>query len=250
MIRTILSYVSTPLVLAVAAVMFSRKLHKEFRFFFLYLVVVVLADLLRFIVFQRGVPLQYFYVYWITEAIEVLLAFLVLYEVFLIRLFPGFNITPIYRYLFPTAGLIVVVLTVLLFVNAPSRGPSMLAVVVGEFALALSFFQVAVLVFFCGLVLFMSREWPRHAFGIAAGFGIYASVKLIITVVRARHSYAPTAVDQLPTIAYAVAALIWLFYLSRSDPEPPQEIITPQMVDEMDRVHNEVRQLFRRRPKR
>src|SRR5215468_2249533 len=250
MIRTILSYISTPLVLTVAAVMFSRKLHKEFQFFFLYLVVVVLADLLRFIVFQRGVPLQYFYVYWITEAIEVLLAFLVLYEVFLIRLFPGFNITPIYRYLFPIAGLIVAALTALLFVSAPSRGPGLLAVVVGEFALALSFFQVAVLVFFCGLVLFMSREWARHDFGIAAGFGVYASVKLIITVVRARHSYAPTAVDQLPTIAYAVAALIWLFYLSRSDPEPPQEIITPQMADEMERVHNEVRQIFRRKPRR
>src|SRR5215831_4752361 len=249
MIYSLVSYLVSPLLMVVAGVMVYRRLYREFPFFFTYLLAVIFADLLRLIVLHVNPGLLYFYVYWITEAVEVLLAFLVLYEVFLIRLFPGFNITPIYRYLFPTAGLIVVVLTVLLFVNAPSRGPSMLAVVVGEFALALSFFQVAVLVFFCGLVLFMSREWTRHDFGIAAGFGVYASVKLIITVVRARHSYAPTAVDQLPTIAYAVAALIWLFYLSRSDPEPPQEIITPQMVDEMDRVHNEVRQLFRRRPK-
>ena len=249
MIYSIVSLLGIPLVLAVIGVMTYRKLYRSFFFFFAYLLAVTATEAARHIFLHRP-PMQYFYVYWITEAVEVLLAFLVLYEVFLIRLFPGFNITPIYRYLFPIAGLIVVVLTVLLFVSAPSRGPGLLAVIVGEFALALSFFQVAVLVFFCGLVLFMSREWARHDFGIAAGFGVYASVKLIITVVRARHSYAPTAVDQLPTIAYAVAALIWLFYLSRSDPEPPQEIITPQMVDEMDRVHNEVRQLFRRRPKR
>ena len=249
MIYSIVSFLGIPLVLAVIAVMIYRKVYREFPFFFGYLLVVLLAEVLRRIA-VRWWQTEFFYVYWISEAVIVFLAFLVLYEVFLIRLFPGFNITPIYRYLFPIAGLIVMVLTVLLFVSAPSRGPGLLAVIVGEFALALSFFQVAVLVFFCGLVLFMSREWPRHAFGIAAGFGIYASVKLIITVVRARHSYAPTAVDQLPTIAYAVAALIWLFYLSRSDPEPPQEMITPQMADEMERVHNEVRQIFRRKPRR
>jgi hypothetical protein len=208
------------LVLAVAAVMTYRKLFREFPFFFAYLVAVIVSEMTRFLVFRHGIPMLYFYTYWITEALEVLLGFLVLYEVFLLRLFPGFNITPILRYLFPISIAVVAGLTLLMFVTAPSGGPTRLAVLVGEFTLALSFCQVAVLAFFCALMLFMSREWRRHELGIAAGFGIYGSVKLFTTVQRAQQHYGSAAIHQLPTVAYAVATLIWLFYLSRSDPEP------------------------------
>lgn len=243
MFYSVLSFLGIPLVLAVLAVMTYRKLYREFPFFFGYLCVVLIAEVLRRVLIRRA-GLSFFYGYWISEAIIVLLAFLVLYEVFLIRLFPGFNITPIYRYLFPIAGLIVAVLTVLLFLNSPSAGPSKLVAIVGEFALALSFLQVGVLIFFTGLFMFMSREWTRHDFGIALGFGVYGSVKLIITTVRAMGGYAITRFDQIPTVAYTVAALIWLFYLSHSDPEPPEEEITQEMVDEMERVHGEMRQVL------
>lgn len=243
MFYSVLSFLGIPLVLAVLAVMTYRKLYREFPFFFGYLCVVLIAEVLRRVLIRRA-GLGFFYGYWISEAIIVLLAFLVLYEVFLIRLFPGFNITPIYRYLFPIAGSIVAVLTVVLFLNSPSAGSSKLVAIVGEFALALSFLQVGVLIFFTGLFMFMSREWTRHDFGIALGFGVYGSVKLIITTIRAMGGYAITRFDQIPTVAYTVAALIWLFYLSHSDPEPPEEEITQEMVDEMERVHGEMRQVL------
>jgi hypothetical protein len=242
----VLSFLSTPLVLAVVVVMVLRKLYRTFPFFFTYLFVVLLGDVVR-IIFLNGAYLRYFYAYWSTEGIEVLLAFLVLYEVFLLRLFPGINITPILRYLFPIAAVVVAGLTSLMFVSAPSGGPSRLAVLVGEFTLALSFCQVAVLAFFCALMLFMSREWRRHELGIAAGFGIYGSVKLIINVKRAQEHYGSVALQQLPIVAYAVAALIWLFYLSRSDPEPEETVITEEMVQQVERVYGEVLQMFKKR---
>jgi hypothetical protein len=245
-ILSIIFFLDLALLLAVMLVVAYRRLYKDFPFFFGYLLVVLCAELIRHVVLRFG-SMKYFYAYWVSEAVIVLIAFLVLYEVFLIRLFPGFNIIPIYRYLFPIAGLAVAVLTVILFLNAPSTGPSRLMAIVGEFALALSFLQVGVLVFFTGLFLFMSRDWTRHDFGIALGFGVYGSVKLIVTTIRARGGYAITKFDQVPTIAYTIAALIWLFYLCRSDPEPPEEEITPEMVDEMDRVHNEMRQMLGKR---
>ena len=244
MFYSILSFLGLPLVLAVAAIMVYRKLYREFPFFFGYLLTVIATEILRHLL-QHG--MRYFYTYWITEAAVTLLAFAVLYEVFLIRLFPGFNIIPIYRYLFPIAAIIVAALTLTLFAFAPSGGPSRLAVLVGEFTLALSFLQVAVLTFFCTLMLFMSREWRRHEFGIAFGFGIYASVKLLITLNRATQSYASTMLHQLPTVAYAVAAFIWLFYLSRSDPEPEETEITEEMVQKVEHIYGELLQLFRKR---
>jgi hypothetical protein len=144
---SLLSYAGIPLIIAVVAVMTWRKLHREFPFFFSYLFIVLIGELIRRYLANTS-RVQFFYGYWITEAAGVFLAFLVLYEVFLIRLFPGFNITPIYRYLFPIAGLIVIALTAAMFLSAPSQGPSRLAVLVGEFTLALNFLQVSVLVFF------------------------------------------------------------------------------------------------------
>jgi hypothetical protein len=248
-VHPILGFLSTPIVVAVAIVMVARRLYKEFPFFFIYLIVVVIGDVVReFFTYRyiHGYPyIQYFYAYWITEAADVLVAFLVLYEVFLLRLFPGINLTPIYRYLLPISGAVVAGLTLLMFVSAPSGGPSRLAVLVGEFTLALSFCQVAVLAFFCGLMLFMSREWRRHELGIAAGFGIYGAVKLIITVQRAQQHYG--SLPQLPIAAYAFATLIWLFYLSKSDPEPEETEITEEMVQQVERVYGQVLEMFRKR---
>lgn len=244
MFYSIVSFLGVPLVLLVAVVMVHRKLTREFPFFFVYLNVVLVTELIRHIFLHRP-WIQYFYAYWGSEAVVVLLSFLVLYEVFLIRLFPGINITPIYRYLVPISGAVVAGLTLLMFVSAPSGGPSRLAVLVGEFTLALSFCQVAVLAFFCGLMLFMSREWRRHELGIAAGFGVYGAVRLITTVQRAQQHYG--SVQQLPTVAYAVATLIWLFYLSKNDPEPEETVITEEMVQQVERVYGEVLEMFRKR---
>jgi hypothetical protein len=246
MFYTVVSFLGIPLVTLVAAVMLYRRLVREFPFFFAYLCVVLAAEGIRHAFLHRA-WIQYFYIYWLSEAAVVVMSFLVLYEVFLLSLFPGFNITPIYRYLFPIFGIAVTVLTFLMVVSAPSAGPSRLAVLAGEFTLALSFCQVGVLAFFCGLMLFMSREWRRHEMGIAVGFGIYGAVKLIINVERAQQHYGSIAFQQLPTAAYAVAALIWLFYLSRSDPEPQETIITEEMVQKVEQVYGEVLQMFRKR---
>lgn len=237
--------------ISLVVVMIHRGLNREFPFFFAYLFVVLGGEAVRQIFLYRylhGYPyIHYFYAYWITEAGDVLLAFLVLYEVFLIRLFPGFNITPLYRYLFPIAGLSVLGLTFYMFASAPSHGPGKLAVIVGEFTLALSFMQVAVLAFFCVLFLFMSREWTRHEFGIALGFGLYASIKLLIALARANRAYASTKFEQAHNAAYLVSALIWLFYLSKAEPEPEKTVITQEMVDKVDVLYQEMRHLLRKR---
>lgn len=245
MFYSVLPFVSLLLVLAVVIIMAYRKLDRQFPFFFTYLVIVVAAEVIRQVLFRSHMMIPYFYAYWITEAVEVLLGFLVLYEVFLIRLFPGFNITVIYRRLFPTMAIVVTGLTVWEFFLAPSTGPSKVVAIIGAATLALNFCQVAFLVFFGVLMWYMSREWRRHEVGIAGGFGIHAAVKLLVTSERAKHSYFSTRIDQLPTISYLVAIGIWLFYLSKSDPEPEATPITDEMVEEAERSYQDIVHLLR-----
>lgn len=251
MIYSLVSYLILLLLLVVVAVMIYRRLYREFPVFFTYVLTVVLVELIRHVVLRfRTTLLQYFYTYWITEAVEVVLAFLVLYEVFLIRLFPGFNITRIYRWLFPAVGIIVLALTAWMFFGAPTAGPSKIVAIIGASTLALSFCQVAFLTFFGALMLYMSREWRRHELGIAVGFGVYGAVKLFVTLERAKHFYGPIKVEQIPTIAYLVAVAIWLFYLCRTDPEPRDTPITEEMVEEAERAYRDIVHLLRGRPRK
>lgn len=245
MIYSVLSYLGPLLLLVVAGVMVYRRLYREFPFFFTYILTVVSADVIRFIVVRVSPALPYFYTYWIIEAVEVMLGFLVLYEVFLIRMFPGFRITAIYRWLFPLVGFAVAGMTAWMFLGAPSKGAQKLVVLVGQFTFALDFCQVAFLTFFAVLMLYMSREWRRHEMGIAAGFGIHGAVKLWVTSERAGNYYASTRIDQLPTVSYLIAIAIWLFYLSRNDPEPEETPITDEMVEKAEKAYQGILHLLR-----
>lgn len=228
---TLISWGGFVLLLVAVAVMLGRRLHRHFPALFAYFILVILGEIVRraFLLLFPVTSLQYFYAYWLTESVTLLAAFAALYEVFLIRLFPSFHTTPVYRYLFPTVIVAGVLLALFVFLAAPRRGPSLLAVLVGETTLALNVLQVALLLFFFVIVLLMGRGWEWHEFGIALGYGVYAISKLITTAVRAKAGYARTAVDQLPVFGYFAALVIWLIYLSREYKRPdihiPSELV-------------------------
>ena len=237
------------LLMAVAAIMLWRRLYKEFPFLFAYFVVVIVATIIRrtLLFYISRLSVQYFYAYWLTEAVTVVAAFAVLYEVFLIRLFPSFQNTPVYRYLFPSVILLGILLAVFVFIRAPHHGPNLLSVIVGETTLALNFLQVALLLFFFLIVLVMGRGWEWHEFGIALGYGVYALVKLVTTAVRARAGYAKTPVDNLPVVGYFAALMIWIIYLSRRYKRPDIDIPV-EMVQRAQAWEKALKDVTGRRP--
>lgn len=219
------------LLIAVTAVMIWRRLYREFPLLFAYFTLVVLATILRsaFLVYFPVLSAQYFYAYWVSDAVTVAAAFAALYEVFLIRLFPSFHSTPVYKYMFPAASVLAVLIAVFVFVHVPHHGADTLAVIVGESNLTLNVLQAALLLFFFLIVLGMGRGWEWHEFGIALGFGVYALTKLLTYAVRAKAGYARTSVDQFPVFGYFAALVIWLIYLSRKYERPdiniPMELV-------------------------
>lgn len=247
MIYSLLEFVGWPLLLILAAILVYRRLYRRFPIFFAYILTVILVDAIRFFVHRVRwtTTLQYFYTYWITEAVEVLLGFLVLYEVFLIRLFPEFNTTRVYRWLFPTIGAIIAGLTIWLWLSTPATGPSRIIALIGASTMSLNFCQVALLILFGALIRFTSHEWRRHELGIAGGFGFNAAVKLVATGQWVANSYRPTRFGQLPIISYLIAILIWIFFLSKTDPVPMEIPITEEMAAEADRAYQDIMGLMR-----
>jgi hypothetical protein len=227
-------YIPLFLLTILLAVLIWRKSYKKFPWFFSYVTFAVCADCARLIT-RLVAPLTqnsdlYFLIYWITEAGYATLGTIVLYEV-LRFVFRGLTRTRWVR-LF----LIVAVLATI-GVNAgrtyqvtPNFTDHWLAwSLIGE--TSVRFLQVATFVFLCVLVLIAGLRWRHQAFGIAAGFGLYATVALASSL---KFSHFGTKFSftwgVITLVAYSFAVLTWLGFFIRPEEKPNREPIDPKIL--------------------
>ena len=225
----IVDWASIPIMVLVAGILVWRKLHREFPLFFIYLLATEAATVVRFAAQFRS-PWTYFYAYWISDLVLVILSILVVYDLFALRLFPRFYKVRIYRYLFAT---IATVITVGGWLTAMESADKLRAFLVLD--RVFGFLIVAMLMFFVSLMLVMGREWGSYDFAIAFGFVVASAGDLISTAMWVRTRYQKSLVGQLAPVAYDVACLIWLYcfwskekVFNRRAPVP----LTPEMVQE------------------
>src|SRR5580704_4008870 len=86
--------------LALAGVMFWRRLHRTFPVFFAYVLFQVLSFLVLFPIYRSGSVMPYFYAYWISAAISLAIGFKVIHEIFLDVLRPYPNLKDLGTLLF------------------------------------------------------------------------------------------------------------------------------------------------------
>src|SRR5262249_53883354 len=89
----------------IAAVMLRRQLHRKFKFFFAYIITEILTFLVIFpsYIQHNG---TYFYLYWLTNALSVILGFMILHEVFSDVFRPFHTLRDLGSVLFKWAGLV------------------------------------------------------------------------------------------------------------------------------------------------
>src|SRR5580704_9095881 len=88
----------------IGAVMFRRGLNKKFKFFFAYIVIQLLAFAITYP--YRNNHFAYFYLYWVSHAIDVVLGFGVIHEVFIDVFRPFHTLRDLGTVLFKWAGLV------------------------------------------------------------------------------------------------------------------------------------------------
>src|SRR4029077_304201 len=168
----IVNWSSLPILAVLTVVLLRRGLHREFPWFFWFIVVTNIATALRFFV-QFASRETYFYSYWITELLTTVFNFLAVYELFVHRLFPNSMKVRFYRYLFPAIAAIIIFMAWLTALVSPNRNAAFLIE-----ARVLSFVLVAILSFFVFRMMRMGRLLTRHDFAIALGFGINSAAFL------------------------------------------------------------------------
>jgi hypothetical protein len=200
--------------LGVVGVMLWRRMHRTFPVFFSYIVAQVVMFFAVFPIHVGGSYKQYFYSFWICEAISLVIGFMVIHEIFLEIFRPFHTLKDLGSILFKWAGLVMLLMAGVVAAASPaySQGPLVQSVLT---------VQRCVRIIQCGLVLFLlifskylGVSWRHRSFGIALGFGSFAIAEQIAVALRASAYIEEPTLNVVILLAYNMAVLVWMGYMA------------------------------------
>jgi hypothetical protein len=222
---------------ALAVVVFRRKLHREFPIFFTFTVIQIAIFAVQFPVYTWGSTNAYFYTFWLTSALNVVLAFKIIHEIFLDIFRPYPALRDLGTALFKWAALIMVLVSVVVISVTPGWDD--------PFSRTIEIVQRCVRVIQCGMVLFLLAfcknlgvSWKRLSFGIALGFGLFAGIELLTTALYSGSHLAGPMVNLIDMTAYNAGMMLWLLYSVLNRRESLVPVLVPQRWDEaLNEIH-------------
>jgi len=221
--------VGPALEIALLTSMIQRKLHVVFPRFFSYILFQIVKSGFLFVIY-RYYDGGYFDAYWTGNAISVLLAVTVMDEI-LRNLFKQYGgIQNLGSIIFRWAcGLLLLLSIVNAFSTQVANADRVVAAVLA--------FDRNVRVMQCGLFLllmllcrFLRHCWRQHVFGIALGFGVFASIELILVSIVMHYGDAPVAIVSLvKSAAYNAVTLLWIVYFRQQSQSIPEIDVAPEL---------------------
>jgi uncharacterized membrane protein (DUF441 family) len=246
-----LGLVSPVLQSCLCVLLVRRRAYRAFPFFFAYTLFAVLAESCKFaLVLRHHNTVKYFYVYWGAEAVYAVLGFMAIHEVFR-HVFENFNRLPWFKFLPPTAGLIMLGISVLIPVLHPAVQTEPLLESIFSLQICVRCLQLGVFFLIFLLARVFDLDYRQYAFGIAVGFGIAAAGILAGTLVRTGFGLKFIIFFQyFPTVAYCISVTVWLASFVRAEPDDPfrdfRHLFTPELfLNQLQRYRREVRGIFR-----
>jgi hypothetical protein len=189
-----------------------RGLQATFPRFFSYVLFQTIKSGILFAVYRYS-PDNYFDAYWTGNALSVLLTIAVMEEL-LQSLFAEYGgIQNLGAIIFRWAcGLLLLLAIVGAFTSQDGTSDRVVAGVLA--------FDRSVRLMECGLfvlLMLLSRSlrggWRQHAFGIALGFGVFASIEVILVSLVMRYGDGPPGlVSIVKSVAYNMVTVLWIFY--------------------------------------
>lgn len=247
-----LLWLAPPVLQSVLAIlMVWRGTYRRFRFFFVYTLFAIVAEITKFAVYdpQKNTWTN-FWISWGSEAIYAVLGFLAIYEVFR-YVFENFHHLAWFKFLLPVTGTIMLSIAVL--IPVVHRAVDTDSLLKGIFALQVAVRCLQLGVFF--LIFLLARifdlDYRQYAFGIAAGFGIAVIGTLLGTLVRTGLGLKFLIFFKyFPHVAYLMAVTVWLASFVRAEPDDPfrdfRYLFTPELfAEQLRRYKQEVRSIFR-----
>ncbi len=215
--------------IALLIFMIRRKLQVVFPRFFSYIILQIAKSGILFLIY-RYYPENYFDAYWSGNAISVLLALTVMDEILhnLLKQYGG--IQSLTSIIFRWACGLLLLLSIVNAFSSQQTGADRVVSAVLAFDRSVRVMQCGLFVLLMILCRLLRNCWRQHVFGIALGFGIFASIELMLVSIVMHFGDGPAAILSLvKSAAYNGATLLWIMYLRRQS-EPALEIdMAPQL---------------------
>ncbi|MGA3193829.1 MAG: hypothetical protein ABSD39_02390 [Terriglobales bacterium] len=197
--------------LVVAGVLWRRKIHKQFPFFFYFLVAQVLNFAVTYPLYHDSTYKWYFCAYWIGEAANAVLGFKVIHEIFLDVFRPYHALKDLGTVVFQWAGAVMLLVSVVVAAsNSFRQDPILHAVTTLERAVFMVQFGLILFLILFSRYLGVSRR--QTSFGIAAGFGLFAGTELMLLAMNAGGLVGHATYNLVNMLSYNGAVIIWLTY--------------------------------------
>ena len=98
------------------------------------------------------------------------------------------------------------------------------------------FLQVCLLIVAIALMSRLGLTWRNYSLGIAAGFGVYAALDLVLLELRAHlHLMSDSTFVLLRSAAYNLGVLIWAYYFLRPQGREPDRPFAWYRLGELER---------------
>lgn len=233
-----MALVGTGLETFLCLLLLARRTYREFPIFFGYTALSVIVTVALW--GARKNVIWYFDIYWVNEALGVVLAFLALNEA-LRSVFRNFLGMRWFRWLFPGIGIVMIGVAVLRIILLPRPAFSVFTTTILGLEIAVGFLQFGIFSLFIILVRLFHLRWGQHAAGIIFGFGVSAAGSLAAFLLRSESGtkFNPVA-GIAPPIAYIIGVAIWLATFLKAEPTRTEAAwaatLTPeQMITELKR---------------
>jgi hypothetical protein len=201
--------------------MVRRQFHSVFPRFFSYILFQTLKSACLFVAY-RYFPESYFAAYWTGNAVSVIFAVAVMDEILrsLFKEYGGIQSlgTTIFRW---SCGLLVL-LAVLGAWSGGEAGRDKVVAAVFAFDRSMRLMQVGLFLLLMLLCRVLRNCWRQPVFGIALGFGVFASVELILVSVVMWLGHGHAAISLLKSASYNAVTLVWIGYLKQQEQVVPE----------------------------
>ena len=195
--------------------MLRRKLQAVFPRFFSYIAFQIVKSVILFGIYRYDHE-NYFDAYWTGNAISVLLSVTVMDEILhsLLKQYGG--IQKLTSLIFRWACGLLLLLSIVNAYSSQQTGPDRVISAVLAFDRSVRVMQCGLFFLLMILCRLLRNCWRQHVFGIALGFGIFASIELMLVSIVTHFSDGGVAVVSLiKSAAYNAVTLLWVMYLRR-----------------------------------
>lgn len=218
------SWLAGPLLQITLVIFMVRcRYHKSFPRFFSYILFQTLKSGCLFLAYRYFSDQTYFDAYWTGNALSVIFAVAVMDEI-LRSLFTEYGgIQSLGATIFRWSCALLLLVAIVGALSGSGTSGDRVVATVFAFDRSLRLMQVGLFLLLMLLCRLLKNCWRQPVFGIALGFGVFASIELIlVSVVMWSGDSHANLISLLKSAAYNVVTLVWIGYLKQQPQLVPQ----------------------------